>query len=216
MAFDLKDLLEVGKTEAAAYGEWFTRALLSPKYIANQARVWNATDGKSAADSKTRFYSVLVISAFIGATIGAVIPGRPPMHDRATVAVVVVLVWYFIGLLMHVIVRMLGGKGARGITVKVMMQLLALVYVISNVVCLVLTAVMGAIPTLATGVESIGLTEPGTIIVLTQFVCLLVYLPLSIRRAHGFRGVVAGCVIALVGAGFATLLATGLVAQGSC
>jgi uncharacterized membrane protein YeaQ/YmgE (transglycosylase-associated protein family) len=62
----------------------------------------------------------------------------------------------------------------------------------------------------------VGLTSPGDLIVAGQLVFLLIYLPPTVRKVNGFRGVVAGCLIGLIGALCAAAIAGTLVAQGSC
>ena len=218
MGLDIKDALEVIRHEAVSYAAWFTSALSSPTYIARKAEEWETAKSETVVGSasSSQFFVVLVISTVIGATVGAVIPGRPPLKDRFTVFVVVVLVWYLISILTHAVVRLLRGQGKTGTTVRAMMQLLALVYVLSNVACLLMVSAAGSLPPFKIFLESTGFGEPGTILVSIQFLLLLFYLPLTIRRAHGFRGVVAGCAAGLFGATCAAVVASLLVAQNSC
>ncbi len=48
--------------------------------------------------------------ALIGATIGSLIPGRPPIGDRSKTAITVVVVWTIIGVFIHFVCRLFRGK----------------------------------------------------------------------------------------------------------
>jgi hypothetical protein len=75
---------------------------------------------------------IVLISVLIGASLGALIPNRPPLIDRAEVFVVVALLWMFLSLLVHGVCRILGGREDAGLTMLLMMQALAFAYVASN------------------------------------------------------------------------------------
>jgi hypothetical protein len=100
VGFELKDAFEVARTEIAGYAQWFTSAVASPTYIGQRAIEWR-DDGPASAGRSKDFYVVLVVSAVLGATIGAIIPDRPPLKNRFTVAVVVVLAWLCISVRTH-------------------------------------------------------------------------------------------------------------------
>jgi hypothetical protein len=207
MAIELTGMLEVVKAEAAQYMDWFTSSLRSPAYIARRARTASGTE---AADGGP-LYVTLVLSAFIGATLGSLIPNRPALPQRAAVAVLVVAVWYFVALMLHSILRLLRCEVSVGTTTRTAMQLLALAYVAGNFIGLLIASAAGLVPHLQTLLESLR-WGPGSPIVVAQFVMILVYLPLAFKSAFGFRGILAGTVGAVISFGISSTL----VAQNSC
>jgi hypothetical protein len=215
VAFDLKDIIEVVQTELTSYAGWFTTALRRPTYMADKALEWQAE-----AFVNKEFLTLLVVSAFLGATIGAVIPERPPLEDRFTVAVIVVLTWLLISCVTHLAVRLLRAHRPLGVTVQAMMQVLALAYVLSAFAGLLVAGARMVAPPFDSWLEEAAdgfFSEPGATIVFSQFVVIATYLPFVLGRAHGARGLVAGAAgVSLVGASFAAILAMLLVTVGGC
>jgi hypothetical protein len=157
---------------------------------------------------------VLIISIFVGATIGAIIPGRPPMKDRATVAVVVLLLWILVSVTVHAIIRVLGGKGSVGATLLAMLQVLALGYVLSNMLTLL---VISALTSLTSDSPSDLPVRPGTLLLGLQFVIALIYLPFSLHKVHGlaaFRGL--GIFVTFLAASIAFVVGALALAAGGC
>jgi hypothetical protein len=217
MGFELKDAIEIAHTEIAGYSQWFTSALGSPSYIAQRARGWYDDGGGAGASGGSRdFYAVLLISAVLGATIGAIIPDRPPLKDRFTVAVVVVLAWLLISVCTHFFVRLFRGKAPLGVTVRAMMQVLAMAYVVSNFATLLVTSAAAVFPPLKSLLIAEGFEAPGSVLVGAQFLLLLVYIPATLRAAHGTRGLLAGTAVGVLSALFAAGIAMALVGQQSC
>lgn len=126
---------------------------------------------------------IVLISVLIGASLGALIPNRPPLIDRAEVFVVVALLWMFLSLLVHGVCRILGGREDAGLTMLLMMQALAFAYVASNFLTL-LTFQIGKyyFPNLLADLP------PGYVLLSLQFVLLLYLVPTTVSRAHGFIG----------------------------
>ena len=215
MAFDLKDVISVVQTEITGYAGWFTSALRRPGYMAERALEWQAE-----AVVNKEFLTILVLSAFVGATVGAVIPNRPPLQDRFTVAVVVVLAWLSVSCITHLFVRLLRAHGPVGVTVQAMMQVLALAYVLSAFVGLLVAGARAVVPMFDSWLEEWAdgiFGEPGAIIVSVQFVVIATYLPFVLGKAHGAKGLVAGTAgISVVGASFAALIALLLVSVRGC
>ena len=212
MGLDVKETLEVTKSEVASYANWFTSALRSPAFIARYARA----DETVANEKYAAFFVVLVVSALIGATIGAIIPERPPIKDRFTVAVVVVLVWYFISFLLHGVVRLFGGEGPMKVTIRAMMQVLALAYVVSNVVTLVIMSAAATWPLFRRALMQVSIDTPGDVLISSQLLLLLFYVPTTVRWTHGIRGVLVGTAIGVMGTVFAGLVVVVLLLQGAC
>ena len=219
MAVDLTGAFEVTRKELEGYALWIGSAYASPSFLATEALRWSDTRQERRAKRGTRadasFMSVLIISALIGATLGALIPGRPPLPERATAAVVVIALWYFTSRVFHSVVRLFGGKAPAAITVRVMMQVLALAYVASNFAVLIVSSTAAIVPAVFRARESLGLS-PGLQIVSVQAIVIMLYLPMSIKVAHGVRGVITVVVLSVIAAALAVGLAAGLSAVGTC
>ncbi len=216
MGAELGTWLELARKEGGAYLDWFVNALFRPSYIGEQAVKWTSQPSKKGSTASSKIpaplLTILVISVFIGATIGSIIPDRPPVKDRATVAVVIVMLWVLVSLIVHAIIRMLRGHGSLAATVMTMLQLLAAAYVFSNVIALLVVSAIQLVSHLSS--LPIG---PGGIILGTQLIILFVYLPFSLHRVHGIAafgglGLIATCLVA----GVAVLLGTLTMAVGGC
>ena len=219
MGLDLSSAFEVTRGELEGYARWVGAAYASPSFMAAEAVRWNtkpaARRGEGENSPDVSFFGVLIISALVGATLGALIPGRPPLPERATVAVVVIALWYFTSRVFHSVVRLFGGKAPAIITVRVMMQVLALAYVASNFAVLIVASAATILPALARARTLLGFSS-GEEIVSLQAIVIVLYLPMSIKAAHGVRGVMTAVALSVLAAALAVGLASGLSAVGSC
>jgi len=196
MALDVKDWIEFGRKYAAGYAAWLHCALATPWKAtprlvdAPVGVVVDETEPKGvlarpvpvAADLAV----VVAISIFLGATLGATIPGRPKFQDRATVLVVVCAIWLVLGWLIHMVCRLLRGQGSLAQSLTAIIQVMAAVYVVANVVTLVL---VGSLRTYWPERSSDWLVvrDPGAALVLLQCFALLYYVPASLAAIHKFR-----------------------------
>lgn len=237
MALEVNDWIETGKKYAGGYAAWFfctittpwktSPALIrqgapaEPAPAVGAASVAAATvaasgvaESRSASTLAADLSVIVAISIFIGATIGATIPGRPKFADRATVLVVVCGVWIFLGLIIHLVCRLLRGEGTLGASVVAIVQALAAVYVASNLVTMILVRSAGAF--LAdSGVGDLLAKNPGGALVLLQCVALLYYIPASLAAIHRFRRV-ALVVVALFSALCSLVIFLPIATAGGC
>jgi hypothetical protein len=204
MAFDAKDISDFVETYGADFSDWLFGLLTHPFAVAE------------GAASKGKRLSFLVLATLIGATLGSLIPGRPPIGDRTTVAVTVVALWTFTSVMIHIVCRIFRGKGTLDATVLSMLQILAVAYVFSNLVTMVITSAEAVFPSMRDAMRSSGLDAPGTLILLLQFLMLLVYTPLVLKGVHRFAGLMVGSLVGLLAAGIVILLALPVAASGKC
>jgi len=222
MTTDLGGWLEFARNEAVGYVDWLLNALLRPSYMGRQALKWSAESQPGAEHDGTltlQLIPIVGISIFVGATIGAIIPNRPPMKDRATVEVVVVVLWIFVSLIVHGLIAAAGGRGTLRQTLWTMLQILALAYVVSNTL-----ALFGVSALVSVG-KSASI-QPGSLIIALQFLLLLVYLPLSLREVHQVGaagapastlfGTLLGLLITTVSAAVAVIFGWMTLASGGC
>ena len=206
MGLALGDWIEFAREFASTYATWFadtlTHASRSPIEFSRSAR------------SKRNLPVVLGISIFIGITLGSVIPGRPPMMERATVFVIILVLWVFYGIILHGLCLVMRGKATIGTTIVVMLQLLAIAYVISNFFTLLLSFAGKTFPIVHEFIEGRA-GGPGTIILVIQLILLCTYIPISLGGANHFN-LVKRIVIAIVAPSCMYLLSFITFGQGGC
>lgn len=134
-----------------------------------------------------QLFGFMIISVLIGATLNSVVPGRPPSPDFLTTSVVTISVWIGYSISVFLLCKILGGKGSFLETMSVSLQLLAVVYVVSNFV----TFIWGSIvrPSVVRGLLQSGILRPIVdypilIYYPVQFFLMLIYLPLALKHVH--------------------------------
>lgn len=208
---DLQKWIEAVRDYAVDYVIWLFQVAGHPSYAAEQAASFSIK--KSPAQANIPVF--ILISILIGATVGLLVPNRPPMKDRAQVAVTVALLWLLISTLVHFFCRLMQGRGSLTGTVVTMVQVLAMVYVFSYFIVLLISAAAIVIPWVRFELIKIGFSKPGDILLSLQFLMLLVYVPLSVGSVHGFRAV-RRVVIGVTAAACASGLGSLVLAMGGC
>jgi hypothetical protein len=106
---------------AKEYATWLLLMLTDPKGV-----VENTRQVQAAKRQGEYLLLVFAISVFLGATLGALIPDRPPIGNRLTIFVVVSFLWMFLSFFVHFFCRLLGGKENMLSSLSLMAQVLAL------------------------------------------------------------------------------------------
>jgi hypothetical protein len=205
---DLQKVLQFVGTYAKDYGERFFHVLTEPAQLLENGSRSEGTD-------RTALSIFLVASILLGATIGSLIPDRPKLQDRAIIAAVVMCLWLFLSLVVHVVCRLMKGKASAMMTFSAMTQILAMAYVISNFAALLYTACRKAYPRFDVFAHESLFATPGGMLFAIQFTVLLIYIPLTLSSAHEFRGF-KRLIAALIGAGCAILFGYPIFALGGC
>jgi hypothetical protein len=211
MAGDLQQWVDAVRDYALDYISWLLRVASHPSYAAELANSFAIP--KSSARTKIPVYILFCI--LVGATVGLLIPNRPPMKDRVQVAVTVSLLWLFISLLVHFFCRLMQGTGTVTGTLVTMIQVLAVVYVISYFITLLICSASTVLPSVHFQLTKLGYVRSGDILLTLQFMMLLVYVPLSVGSVHGFRSI-RRVVIGLTAAACASGLGSLVLAMGGC
>ena len=207
---DLSLLQEKTQRVFSEYLRWLLNFVASPRSIIEE------TQHQISGGTQFAFlFRVLIISIFIGATIGALIPDRPPIQSRATIFVTVSVLWLFLSALVHVVCRMLGGSQSMQMTTFLMVQNLSFAYVASNLLTLIVWSLIKALPQLTSRSELLSTSGPGGILLSLQFLLLLYLVPLTVSYAHGFRGA-RRLVTAFAAACFVVAFGLPVVAAGGC
>jgi TIR domain-containing protein len=195
----------------AEYLRWLAAMVVQPDRVIRRTRSAGAND--QYLSYMTR---IVLISVMIGATIGALIPDRPPLLGRVQIFLVLSLLWLFLSLLVHLTCRLFGGKEGIGTTVTLMMQALAFAYVVSNfLTLLVVVASRYYGPLIPESVLDFKQVSPGVFILGLQFILLLYLVPLTVSRAHSFGGA-RWFLVALCAAALTLLLGLPVAAMGGC
>ena len=196
---------------AKEYAMWFIAVATDPGQIVERTR-----EVRSEGRLGEYLMTVLTVSVFLGITIGALIPDRPPIKDRAVVFVVVSLLWVFQSLLVHFVCRLFGGREEATTSVSLMVQDLAFVYVASNFLTLLVAWVAATYqPVYDFLTKHLFFDGPGMVLFTFQFLLLLYLVPLTVSYAHGFRGV-KWFVTALFAGCFALFFGVPVFAMHSC
>ena len=185
---NIKDLIEIVQSYGLSYIHWFSSGILQPSSLGDISITSSKANLDHEKENNLKNISIyLLLSIFIGATIGAIIPGRPPIVGRVIVFVVVICLWFFLSGLFHLICKALGGKGKLKETTLVMVQLLAFAYVISNFFTLIIITSAKTYSIFENFLKNIHINSPGHILLGTQFLFLIIYVPLSLSFLHRFN-----------------------------
>ena len=175
----IKEVYDLVNKEAFGFGQWFTRVVSHPRRVGDYA----AGHGRDPAAKRVPAF--LLSCIICGAGLGLLIPNRPPIHDRMLIAFSVSAIWLFLSIIVHGICRALGGKGAYMATISAMLQLLAVIYVMSNFVTFLIVLLMKAYGAIGAKLASTSLySTPGAILFSTQFLLILVYVPFALQGVH--------------------------------
>ena len=133
-----------------------------------------------------------MISIFIGFTISTLIPGVNPQPGFATSAVVIGFYWLLYSVLVHIVCQIFAGKGTFSQTISISLQLLSVIYVVASFVALIwgtfVTGTRFGSLLASTGNLPFYLVErPIYVYFVVQFVLLTFYLPIAVKRIHGFN-----------------------------
>jgi hypothetical protein len=213
---DITDAVDLAARHGRNQARGIAMVLLQPVAFGRDTGSRRSASRTSTGHRRPNVPVFLTINAFAGATIGATIPGRPHLASRATIALIVILVWLTIAFLLHQVCRLFGSKEKLSSTTVVMLMLLSVVYVVANLAIFIITGAVRAFPALANVEFLKGVAEsPGSFIVFLEFLLTLVLVPLVISGLHGFRSwKLLGA--ALTGCGATLFLALAVLANGGC
>jgi len=153
-----------------------------------------------------KLISFVIISIFLGSTINALIPSRKIPPDFIVSAIVVIAIWFIVSCITHGVCKLMRGKGSLVETLSVSLQVIAVLYVISNLATLILGVMvvrmqqLVLVVNLVPGVEFI-LIGPIVAYFLIQLSLLAVYLPIALKYVHGFgclRQILIGVVLLIL------------------
>ncbi|HCR72796.1 MAG TPA: hypothetical protein DIW23_15235, partial [Anaerolineae bacterium] len=136
----------------------------------------------------------VLISALIGTAVGSLARGFEYSFDFPSI-IVLLICWLAYCFIFHIICKLLGGKGTFVETLSVGLQVLSVIYVISNF-AEYLWRVLLAYPSLGNWVINLNeiyfgnqqfISNPTIVYFVIQFVLLTIYLPLAGINLHDFN-----------------------------
>lgn len=208
---DLGSSIASAERYGVAYWHWLLTMITRPMSLAS------AVENMRSTSERIKFAIVVIaISVAIAASLGATIPGRPALAGRLQIFVVVSCVWMFWAVLIHLICRLFGGKGDALTAILVTLHTLAFTYLVSNFATFMLWNLREFYPGFKVALDSIGLQNPGTALVLLQAAMLLPLIPLTLGRAHIFSSAIMGAIVAIFAALLAGITAAPIVFAGGC
>ena len=134
----------------------------------------------------------MLISIFVGLTIGGLIPSGNPRPDLATSSIVIVSYWLLYSSLVHLVCRVFAGKGTFSQTLSISLQLLSVIYVIASFATLmwgtfVTGTKFGALLASTGNLPAHLVERPIDMYFVVQCGLLTIYLPIAVKRLHGFH-----------------------------
>ncbi|MEM1182210.1 MAG: YIP1 family protein [Acidobacteriota bacterium] len=139
------------------------------------------------------------LSVLLGTWINSLLPGRRESPENLVVVIFVLFYWFFYTSALHLVCRLLKGRGRYIETVAVSIQVLATLYLVTSCLALIGAALPGwemvRNATLFEGVFGGEIfSDPGSIFFLIHAPLLAVYLSLALKRVHSFGWLRQGAI----------------------
>ena len=160
------------------------------------------------AELDPRLYSFVLINIFLGVKINSLIPvssiSQFSSPDLMTTMAVIGVFWLIASSLIHLVCKILRGRGSYIDTLSICLQLISVLYVTSCFLTLVITSVSRfpyvIYPLLKNQPNSISFVteEPIFTFFIVRFALFVIYFPLALREVHRFGGIRASLVSIIV------------------
>jgi Yip1 domain len=220
---DFEKLVQLSQDQLSDYLDCFVATLRNPQLRFSplvptppqQGIVFDLADhdeDRTASRINPRLFTFVLISIFLGFTIGLFVPGRKEAPDIVEVIIVIVILWVTISWLLHLLSKLFRGKATFVETISVSLQIFSVVFVLSSVLTLVWGVLIRNAPVDGNQVFSLFNSYPDIArfpffaYFLVQFVLLSIYLPNGLGRIHRFvrwRRTVFSIVLPITLIGFA-------------
>ena len=136
-----------------------------------------------------KLFGFMIISVFIGATLNSVIFGQLSSETLVRDTIIILMVWFLYSIAIFGLCKLLGGKGSFLDTISTSLQLLAVVYVISNLLLLLWAMIFLPLlfPFLEGDFWEILIYNPPVVYYVIQFSFMFIYLPIALKGVHNFN-----------------------------
>ena len=140
-------------------------------------------------------------SMFVGLTTASLITTRPGNVQMLRIEIVGLIFWYFYAALVHFFCVVVRGRGRFMETISVVVQMFATLYALCSALTIVFALAVRYQPVaqVLSGLGDIAemtVDNPATFFFVADTVLLMIYLPLSLKRVHGF-GVIRQLAVAI-------------------
>lgn len=191
---DFDKLIKFGSDNLADYFDRSVATLSAPRLrFAASYSIPDAVlqdTAASRAPVKAEMFLFVLISLVLGFTVNALIPNRKTGPDLTTSVVIGVTLWLGYACAVHVLCKIMRGRGTLSQTLSATLQIIAVTFVVSSVVAVVSGAVLNVGSTwLQLDSSSIAgsiAENPVVVYFATHWLLLTVYLPLALSGLHGF------------------------------
>jgi hypothetical protein len=136
-----------------------------------------------------KLFGFMIISIFIGTTLNSVVFGQSSSDILVRDTIIILMVWFLYSIAIFGFCKLLRGKGSFLDTLSVSLQLLAVVYVVSNFILLLWAMILLPLlfPILEGEVFEILIYNPPVVYYVIQFFLMFIYLPIALKGVHNFN-----------------------------
>ncbi len=179
---NLSDYLQVSFETVIHPGSYF-----EPLEVPRKGR----RSGRMGTQLDPQLMAFAATSMFLGLTATSLMAKRPEGVELLAIEIVGVIFWWFYAALVHLFCKIARGRGLFLETVSVIVQVFATLYVFSSVLTL-LYAMSLKLPPVAHFISGLGdigeimVENPAAGFFAIDTILLSIYLPLSLKRVHGF------------------------------
>ena len=149
-----------------------------------------------------RLFAFAALSVILGTLLNSLIPGRRSGPDIVTTLVLLLIYWFVYSAGLHLVCKVLRGRGSLVDTLAVSIQVLSTLFVVASIISLILvlltrqpiaTELVSKVPFVGRSLKKM----PELLFFVVQALLLAIYLPLALKHVHGFgwiRQIVVGFV----------------------
>ena len=145
---DFDKLVKFGSDNLAEYFDRLVATLTAPRFrFAPAEAIPDAVlqaPTASRAPVKAEVFLFVLISLVIGSMVNALIPNRKASPDLTTSVIVGVMLWLGYASAVHLLCKIMRGRGTFSHTLGATLQIMAVTFVVSSVVATVSGAVLNA------------------------------------------------------------------------
>jgi len=144
-----------------------------------------------------KLFGFVTISIFVGYTLGSTVGERPPTPNLMTTLIVQLAIWFAYASAIHFVCKLLRGNGQFAEVVSITLQLLAVLYVVSNYLTFLWSTLAQTslfANTVKYGWGGLIVQHPFTLYNLVHTILMIFYLPIALRNVERFGLVRQLCI----------------------
>jgi len=136
-----------------------------------------------------KLFGFMIISIFIGTILNSVVFGQLLSDIFVRNTIIIIMVWFLYSLVIFGVCKILRGQGSFLDSISISLQLLAVIYVISNLALFLWGMFFLPIiyPTVENQFLHMFIYNPVIFYYGIQFLLVLIYLPIALKGIHNFN-----------------------------